>query len=128
MLRDKACKIVDSYILKAKYFFGIEHNNTFDKKQFIFNKYSINQIMFLIGIYNLEKLLDQIISFRELHNYYKQLNLYYYCMLGAIYADNELMISKLEKLGLDVEIYRSIFTKNRYEFKKFLIECENNEN
>ena len=115
----KCHKIVTEYLQIAEDFFEGKSND------FIMNnKYSISEIMFMVGVFNLTDLLDKFINFEKLLKYYSSHNIFYFAMIGAIYQkhikcdDSDItniktdIVTKLTNLGLDYNIYKDILKSN----------------
>lgn len=116
---ESALLIVKEYIESA--------NNFFDNKSTNFiinNKYSINDILFLIGSYDLNNELMIFLDFKNIINYYKYINIFHYAMIGAIYKNNSNIIIQLEKYGLNktkyINIYKQYISKPDSEFINLL--------
>lgn len=114
----EATIIVTKYIEIVNSFLNNQSNefqNYFD--------YSVSQIFFIIGKYNLVNELNLMISNEKLIEYYKYVNLFYYAMIAGVHFKNQEIVDILTKSkNMSVESYQQIVNNlmkhNDREFTK----------
>jgi hypothetical protein len=115
--KEEACKIVNDYIKLLDDFF-----NNLSRDFQNYTLYSINEIMFIIGKYNLIIELEYFINNIALEKYYEYINLFYFTMLAAVHYKNTEIIDVLVKFkNIDVNNYEIIYKNQMKRFDRELI-------
>lgn len=115
--KEEACKIVNDYIKLLDNFF-----NNLSRDFQNYTLYSINEIMFIIGKYNLVIELKYFINNIALEKYYEYINLFYFTMLAAVHYKNTEIIDVLVKFkNIDVNNYEIIYKNQMRRFDRELL-------
>lgn len=85
---ETANNVVNDYFNTMEKFFNGEIKSFIDK-----NQYSVNEIFFIIGKYNLIDQIKKCLTNIKLINYYEYVNLFYYAMIAGIYYKNDDIIN-----------------------------------